>query len=245
MWSRQVVRVTSAYYLDSCCHTTFTAKSECSFHCICFLANIHIMPFIRSIKWLLTVMTWCTVTVCHFDIHRVHYRNGLNTSMMYLTILHSSCGAKTGQQSFYDGYLSYWRVNCCTQVSHWSNSSVEVHFIFTSITSSTAIHLFACWESMNAFRQPGVNVFNTISFPCYMNVRVRWFKMSWNADLFNDLCQTWSHWCHLLDSSIALFSWPLTLPNVLAFLLSNLLITLMGFLSIGAAHHPETADERK
>jgi hypothetical protein len=59
----------------------------------------------------------------------------------------------------------------------------------------------------------------------------------------NYLCLTWSDGCHLVDSSIALFSKSLTLPNMYAFILSKLLIALMGFPRLGAAFYTETAQK--
>ena len=55
--------------------------------------------------------------------------------------------------------------------------------------------------------------------------------------------QTRSHGRHLVDSSIALFSKSLNLPNVYTFILSKLLIALMGFPRLGAAFYTETAHE--
>ena len=60
----------------------------------------------------------------------------------------------------------------------------------------------------------------------------------------NYVCYTWCHGQHLVDSSIALFSQSLTLPNVCVSILSKLLIALMGFPSLGAVFQMETAHER-
>jgi len=97
---------------------------------------------------------------------------------------------------------------------------------------------------MNSFRRPGVSAINTASTLCYMRVSFRSFQMAWNTYFLNYLCQTWSHSQHLIDSSIALFSQSLTLPNVCAFILSKLLIVLMGFPRLGAALYTEIARER-
>jgi hypothetical protein len=59
----------------------------------------------------------------------------------------------------------------------------------------------------------------------------------------NYLCYTWSHGRHLIYSSIALFLKALTFPNGWAFILSKLLIALMGVQSLGAAVYTLTAHE--
>jgi len=56
----------------------------------------------------------------------------------------------------------------------------------------------------------------------------------------NYLCQTGTHCQHLVDSSNALFSKSLTLPTVYAFILSILLIALMGFPWLIAASYTLT-----
>jgi len=48
-------------------------------------------------KKLWTFAILCNVTVRLFDIHRVQYRNGLNTSMTYFTMVHSSWVVKSGR----------------------------------------------------------------------------------------------------------------------------------------------------
>jgi len=101
----------------------------------------------------------------------------------------------------------------------------------------------AFWQSMNSFRRPGVSVINTASILCYMKVSFRTFKISWDTYFLNYLCQTRFHGRHLIDSSIALFSKSLTLPDVYAFILSKLLIALMGCPRPGAAFYTETAHE--
>jgi len=101
----------------------------------------------------------------------------------------------------------------------------------------------AFWQSMNSFQRPGVSVINTASILCHMKVSFRTFKISWNTYFLNYLCQTRLHGQHLNDSSIALFSKSLTLPDVYAFILSKLLIALMGFPRLGAAFYTETAQE--
>jgi len=65
--------------------------------------------------------------------------------------------------------------------------------------------------------------------------------MSWNTYFLNYLCQTWSHSWHLVDCRIALLFQALTLPNVCGFVLSRLLIVLMGFPRLPAAADPKTA----
>jgi len=59
----------------------------------------------------------------------------------------------------------------------------------------------------------------------------------------NYLCQTWSHSQQLVDSSIAIFLNPLTIPNVCAFILSKLLIAMMGFPRLGVAFYAGIAQE--
>jgi len=76
-----------------------------------------------------------------------------------------------------------------------------------------------------------------------MKVSFRSFKMTWNMCFLNYHCLTRSHSRHLLDSSIALFLQSLTLPNVCAFILSKLLIALMGFPRLGAAFYIEISHE--
>jgi len=101
----------------------------------------------------------------------------------------------------------------------------------------------AFWQWMNSFGWAGVSVINTASILCFMKVSFRTFKISWNTYFLNHLCQTRSHGRHLVDSSIALFSKSLTLPDVYTFILSKLLIALMGFPRLGAAFYTETAHE--
>jgi len=116
--------------------------------------------------------------------------------------------------------------------------------VFTSWISSTAIRTFAFWQLMNYFWQPVVSVINPASNLCCMTVSFRSFKMSQNTYFLNNLCQTQSHSWHLVDSSIALFLQSLTLPNVCVFILSKLLIALMGFPRLDAAFYTETTHER-
>jgi len=76
-----------------------------------------------------------------------------------------------------------------------------------------------------------------------MMVSFRTFKILSNKYFLNDLCQTWSPGRHLSDLSIAVFWKSLTVPNVDAFILSSVLIALMGFARVGAAFYTETADD--
>ena len=108
---------------------------------------------------------------------------------------------------------------------------------------STAIRTLAVWRSMNSFWRPGVNIINTVSIWCSTKVSFSTFKNSSNTYFLNYLCQTWLHGRHLVDSSIAFLLKSLTLPNVCAFILSKLLIALMGFPWLGAAFYAETAHE--
>jgi len=93
------------------CRANFTATSKSSFHWFLVVAGAPMTPSIRSNTTLKNVITWCKVTVCLFDIHRVQYENGLKTSMTYLTIVHSSCVVKSGRYLLNFGFLSHWPVN--------------------------------------------------------------------------------------------------------------------------------------
>jgi len=76
-----------------------------------------------------------------------------------------------------------------------------------------------------------------------MKVNFRTFKISWNTYFLNDLCSTWSHGWHLVDSSIDHFAKSLSFPDVYALNLSKLLIALIGFPRLDAAFFTETAPE--
>jgi len=91
---------------------------------------------------------------------------------------------------------------------------------------------------MNSFRRLRISVINTARILGYMKVSFKTFKLSWNTYFLNYLWYTWSHGRHLMDSCIALFSKSWTLPNVYAFILSKLLIMLMGFQRVGVALKP-------
>jgi len=71
-----IVGVTSVQYLDSFSRAHFTAKSQSYFHWFFFLARTHITQSIWSNMSLRTVITWCRVRVCLFNIHSVQYWNG-------------------------------------------------------------------------------------------------------------------------------------------------------------------------
>jgi len=181
--------------------------------------------------------------LCLFDIHRVQYRNGLNTSMTYLTMVHSSWVVKSGRLSPYFEFWSLPHVNSHNWKARSSNSWVESQWVLTSILGSTAMWTLAYWQSMNSFRRPGVSVINTASILCYKKVSFSTFKISWNTYFLNYHCYTWFHGRHLIDSSSVLFSKPLTLANIYVFILSKLQIALMGFTRLGAAFDTETAHE--
>ena len=72
------------------CRANFTAKYKSSFLWVFFLAGARKTPSKWSNMSLKMVVTCCSATVCLFDIHRVQYRNGINISMMYMTIVHAS-----------------------------------------------------------------------------------------------------------------------------------------------------------
>jgi hypothetical protein len=77
----------------------------------------------------------------------------------------------------------------------------------------------------------------------HMKVSFRTFKISWNTYFLKYLCQTRSHGRHLVDSSIALVSKSLTLPDFHACILSKVLIVLVGFPTLRAAFYTETGHE--
>jgi len=134
-------------------------------------------------------------------------------------------------------------MNSRDQLARSSNSNVEFHHVFTSMIGCTAMRTLAFGQSINSFRWPGASVINTAKILCYMTVNFRTSKISWNTYFLNYLCYTWFHGRHFIDSSISLFSKSLTFPNVYAFILSKLLIALMGFPRLGAAFYTETAHE--
>jgi len=185
MRGRAVVGVTSEYYLNSYCRANFTAKNKSSFHWVFIFAKARITPSIWSNMSLYTAMTRCRVTVCCLDIHRVRYQNGLKDSMMYLTIVHSSCVVKSGHYALYFGFLSHSRVNSHNRYTHLSNSSVEFHGVFTSIIGCTAMRNLAFWQSINLFRWPGVSVINTANIHCYTKVSFSTFQNSSNMYFFD------------------------------------------------------------
>jgi len=170
---------------------------------------------------LCTVITWCNVTVCLFDIHWVQYRNGINTSTTYFTIFHSSWVVSSGRYSVYFRFWSHYRVNTRNRQAGLRNSSVEFQTVFTCIIGSTARGTLAFWKSIKSFRRPGDRVINTVSILYKMKVSFRTFNVSWNTDFLNYLCQTWCHCWHLINFSIALFSNSLTLHNVYASFSAN------------------------
>ena len=98
-------------------------------------------------------------------------------------------------------------------------------------------------HSMNSFGPPGVSVLSTPINLYYRKVSFRTFKISWNTYFLNSLYWNWFHGRHLIDSIIALCSKSLTLPNVNAFIVSKLLIALMGFQRLGAVFQTQTAHE--
>ena len=175
MRSIPVFGVTSAEYLDSFCQANFRAKNKSSFYWVFCLAYARITPSIWSTMSLYTAITWCNLTVCLFDIHRVQYQNGLNPSMIYFTMVHSSCVIKSGQFSLYVGFWRHLHVNPHNWEACLSNSSVEFQCFFTSIIRSTEMRTLAFWQSMNSFRRPDVRVINTASILCYIKVNFRTF----------------------------------------------------------------------
>jgi len=227
--------------MDSFRGANLTAKNQSSFHPVLFWAQAHITPSIWSNMRLYTVMTWCNVTGCLFYIDRVQYLNCLKTCMRYITMVCSSWVVKSGRYSLNFGFWSCSRVNSRNRSVRSTNSSVSFPHVFTSIIGSMVMWNLAFWQSMNSFQQPGVSGINTPSILCYMKVNFSTFKISWNRHFLNYLSLTWSHGWHLIDSSIALFSKSLTLPNVYAFILSKLLIALMVFPRLGAAFYTKTA----
>jgi len=138
--------------------------------------------------------------------------------------------------------LSHPSLNSRKRKAHSWIYSVEFQCVFTSIIASSAMGNLAHCQLMNSFDRPGVSVINTSSILCYMKVSFSTSKISWNMYILNYLCYTWFHGWHLIDSSVALFSKPLTLPNGYAFISSKLLIVLTGFPRLGAALYTKTAD---
>jgi len=96
---------------------------------------------------------------------------------------------------------------------------------------------------MNSFRRPDVSIINTGSVLCNLKVSFSTFKVSWNTYFLNYLCQTWSHGKYLVDSCIALVSKSLTIPIVCVFILSKLLIALIGFPRLGTAFYTQTVHD--
>jgi len=132
-------------------------------------------------------------------------------------------------------------VYSCNPWDHSSNSSFKFHHVFTFIIGSTAMHTVAFYQSLYLFQWPGARVFNTSRIHCYMRVSVRKFTVCGTMYFLNYLHETYSHGQHLPDSSIAVFSTSWTVPIIYAFILSKLLIALMGFPRLVAAFHTETA----
>jgi len=86
-------------------------ENKSSFQGDIFLNTARITPSMWSNMSLCTVITWCNVTVCLFDIQRVLYQNPLNTSMTYFTMVHSSWVVNSGQYSVYFEFWSHSGVN--------------------------------------------------------------------------------------------------------------------------------------
>jgi len=188
MWSMPIDGVTSAQDLNSFCQANFTAKNKLSFHGGVSLAKAPITPSMWSNISLYTVITWCNVTVCLIDIHRVQYQNGLNTSMTYFTMVHSSRVVKSGRWSLCFGFLSHSGGTSSNQKVRSSNYRVEFQQVVTSIIESTAMRTLAFWQSMNPFRQPGDSVIYTVSIVGSMKVSFSTFRISWNTYFLNNLC---------------------------------------------------------
>jgi len=152
MRSMPVNGVASVWYLDSFCRAIFTAKNKSSFHVVFSLAKACIAPSIWSNISLYTVTMWCNVTVCLFDIHRVQYQNGLNTSMIYFTMVHSSWVVKSGRKSLNFGVLSHSRVNSRNRKTCLSNSRVEFQQLFTSWSEVPRCGLRHCDSQWTGFK---------------------------------------------------------------------------------------------
>jgi hypothetical protein len=69
------------------------------------------------------------------------------------------------------------------------------------------------------------------------------FKISSDTHYPNYLSTTWSVGSHHGDSRIALFSKKWTVPIVKTFILSKLVITLMGFRTLRRTFHTQTASD--
>jgi len=219
------------------------AKSKFSIHWHLLLTRAHITQSMWQNMSLYTVITWCDGSVCLLAMNRGQYRNDINNSVTYITIVHSLWVVKGGRYSVYFRLWSHLCETSCNRLARLSDSRFEFERVFISIISSSEIWTFAFWQSINLFRQPGGSVINTPSIFCFMLVSFRTFKISWSTYFLKYLCETCFHGRHLVDSSFALFSKFLTLSNVYAFFVSKFLIMLTCFPIFGAAFYTETAQE--
>jgi len=96
---------------------------------------------------------------------------------------------------------------------------------------------------MNLCWRPGVSIINTSSMLCYLKMCFKTFRISRNMYFFNYLCYTCSHGRSLPDFCIALCSKSLVIWTIYAFILSKLLIALMGFPRLCSACFTRTAHE--
>jgi len=192
---------------------------------------------------LLTVITWCSVTVCLFDIHRVQFQNGINTSMTNLTIVHSYSVVQSDRNSLYFGFFSHLQVNSRNRWARSCNTSVACHSVFRTIIGRTAIRTLACWQWINPFRRPGVNVIHAATIRCYIIVSFKVFRLSSNMYFLNYLGETRFHSEHRIDSSVASFSKSLTHSNLSVFIVSKSLISVMCFQRLCTEFDSETAHE--
>ena len=139
MRSMPIDGVNSAWYLDSICCGNYTTKNKSCFLGVVFLAKARMTP---SVWWnisLYTVIMWCTETGCLFDIQRVQYGNGLNTSMTYFRMVHSLWDVKSGLILLYVGFVSHSHVNSPNQKARSRMSNIEFQQVLTPIIGSTAI----------------------------------------------------------------------------------------------------------
>jgi len=161
------------------------AKSKFSIHWHLLLTRAHITQSMWQNMSLYTVITWCDGSVCLLAMNRGQYRNDINNSVTYITIVHSLWVVKGGRYSVYFRLWSHLCETWCNRLARLSDSRFEFEHVFISIISSSEIWTFAFGQSINLFRQPGGSVINTPSIFCFMLVSFRTFKISWSTCFSN------------------------------------------------------------
>jgi len=146
-------------------------------------------------------------------------------------------------------FLLSWLVLLYSTASH--NFGTASTFVLSSLPR---YELWAplCWFLMSHFSYQyhlrltppvTVSVINNASILSFMKVSCRTFTISWNTYCLNDRWQSLSDGRHQIDSSVAQGTKCLTLPNIYAFILSDLLIMLIGYRWLVAALYTLTANE--